>query len=301
MAYSPYCEQTGCVLTDLQRMSDRRADLTTAFGTKKAKDVIKNDMLNKISTQKDTDKDPASKAIMDTIGEGAVNMATQEQLQAAVAGAKPVPPPNLEAEEIQDVYDPQYLLGPEVLNMVPISDWQDAVARGEVVHCASRFVAKRVVRIATGPDPVPRLRLLRYLLWMISFLQASRPGARGMHSVPPREKLRELLAPAPDSIIDSLRRNFSEGTKMRKFHLDCLMTYSCVFALILDNFEMDSLDLREDLRLEPKAIDTYFHEIGAKTKIMSDKSSGKAVNKYKAKLSLPLRFPKQRTMGAKRR
>src|SRR5689334_14550260 len=99
MAYSPHGEQTGCVLTDLQRMSDRRADLTTAFGTKKAKDVIKNDMLNKISTQKDTDKDPASKAIMDTIGEGAVNMATQEQLQAAVASAKPVPPPNLEAEE----------------------------------------------------------------------------------------------------------------------------------------------------------------------------------------------------------
>ena len=106
-----------------QRMMDRRAELTTAFGTKKARDVIKNDALNKISTQKDTDKDPASKAVLETIGVSTVDMATREQLQAAVTGAKPVPPPNIEAEEIQDVYDPVALLGAEVLEMVPTADW----------------------------------------------------------------------------------------------------------------------------------------------------------------------------------
>jgi DNA-directed RNA polymerase I subunit RPA49 len=282
-------------------MAERRADLTSAFGTKKAKDVIKNDLLNKITTQLDTENDPASRAILERIGEVAGDMATQEQLQAAVTGAKPVPPPNLEAEEIQDVYDPAYLLGPEVLNMISVSDWQDALARQEGIQCTSRFVAHRVARVASSSDPVPRLRLLRYLLWMISFFQLSRPGARGVRKLPPRDKLRQMLAPAPDAVIDSLRRNFSEGSEMRKFNIDMLMTYACVFALIIENFEMDSADIREDLRLEQKAIDTYFHEVGARTKIVTDKSSGKAVNRYHVRLALPLHFPKQRIIRAKRR
>ena len=136
---------------------------------------------------------------------------------------------------------------------------------------------------------------------MIAFLQLSRPGKLGVRKIPPRDKLRQALAPAPDSVVDSLRRNFSENGEMRKFHIDCLMTYACVFALTLDNFEMDSLELREDLRLEQKQIDSYFHEVGARTKAVAEKIDGKSINRYKAKLAIPLKFPVQRFIRPKTR
>jgi DNA-directed RNA polymerase I subunit RPA49 len=77
---------------------------------------------------------------------------------------------------------------------------------------------------------------------------------------------------------------------MRKTHVDLLMTHCCVFAAIIDNFELNTWDLREDLRLEQKALTQYFLEVGATVR---QSKKGDKID-YIAKLALPLQFPKIR-------
>ena len=42
----------------------------------------------------------------------------------------------------------------------------------------------------------------------------------------------------------------STFSQLNKWAIDNLMTHICALALILDNYEIDSFDLREDLGIE---------------------------------------------------
>ncbi|EAQ89114.1 hypothetical protein CHGG_05733 [Chaetomium globosum CBS 148.51] len=237
------------------------------------------------------------RALVYTIRESSQHMATREELQAAVDLARPVPRGNFDADEIQDVYVPAEIIGAEVLNAIPVMDWQEQVRNSEPVQVPARFVAHRIVRVAGNEDDVQRLKLLRYLLWVITLWTTTKPGReRGTKSIARRDDLRETLAPAPEVVIENIRRKFSDNGVMRKAHIDLLMTHCCVFASIIDNFEVNTLDLREDLKLEQKQLNQYFLEIGARVK---QSKIGDKIN-HLAKLALPLQFPKMR-QPAKRR
>ena len=140
-----------------------RNDLGQAFGTKKAKKA-----LAAISENAIIDNEPkvksigaSSQAMMSAIGEVTNSMASKEDLQAAADAAKPVPPGNFEAREIQDVYTPQGMIGGELLNAIPIKDWQDAVKKGANKMLTSAFIASRLNAVGEGPDSVTRLKAMR--------------------------------------------------------------------------------------------------------------------------------------------
>ncbi|KAM6526510.1 DNA-directed RNA polymerase I subunit rpa49 [Fusarium solani] len=238
--------------------------------------------------------------MLSSVGEVTSTMASREELQAVVDEAKPVPVANVDATEIQDVYDPKKIIGADILNLVPVREWQEKVQHKESIQVPSRFVAARVNRVAGNEEAVTRLRVLRYFFFVLLFYLHSKPGkARGTRSIPPREKLREFLAPAPEAVIESIRRKFSDRGEMRKFHIDLLMTHCCVFACIVDNFEVDTQNLRDDLKIDQKTMNGYFHEIGGRVKPVSNKDTKTTV--HVARLTLPLNFPKQRHIAPKRR
>lgn len=287
-------------------MMERKTDLGQTFGTKKAKKAIRENVLNAIAPQRKagdapTKIDNAAKAILSSVGGITTNMATREELQAAVDEAKPVPKANFDALDIQDVYDPNVIIGADVLNLVPIREWQEKARHKEGIQTASRFVAARVNAIATNDDAVTRLRVLRYFDFLLMFYLNTKPGKqRGTRQVPPRDKLRELMAPAPEAVVENIRRKFSDAGVIRKFHIDLLMAYCCVFACIVDNFEVDTQNLRDDLRVDQKTINQYFHEIGGRVKPVSNKAEGARAT-HVARLTLPLDFPKQRQMAPRRK
>jgi DNA-directed RNA polymerase I subunit RPA49 len=287
-------------------MLERRTDLGQTFGTKKAKKALRDNILNAIAPKKQPGDSPmkiddAAKAILNSVGKVTTNMATREELQDAVDEAKPVPKANMNAEYIQDVYTPKDLIGEEVLNLVPIREWQEKVRNKEGIQTASRFVAARVNAIAANDDALTRLRVLRYFNFVLMFYLGTKPGRqRGTRQLLQRDKLRELLSPAPEAVIDSIRRKFSESGVMRKVHIDLLMAYCCVFACIVDEFQVDTQNLKDDLRLEQKMMNMYFHEIGGRVKPVKDKSEGGRTI-HLAKLTLPLDFPKQRHMAPRRK
>ncbi|KAI1430859.1 RNA polymerase I associated factor, A49-like protein [Xylaria sp. CBS 124048] len=278
-------------------MMDLRTNLGEAFGTNKAKKALAAITENAIKD--DSKKTPAlaasSQAMMAAIGQVTDTMASKEDLQAVADAAKPVPPGNLKAEEIQGVYTPQGLVGGELLNAIPIKDWQDAVKKGTNTMLTSAFVASRLNPIGEGPDSATRLRALRYLDFLIKFSKLAKGRSP---KIPPPDKLRQLLQPAPEPIVQSIRRKFSSNQLIDKFHRDLLYTYCCALAAILTNFEFETSKIRYDLGLDDKQFAQYFREIGGKVKKVVGTEKG--IQVQMAVLSLPLEFPKVRYQRQKR-
>lgn len=270
---------------------DLRNDLGQAFGTKKAKKALAAITDNAIidNTEKTNARASSSQAIMTAIGEVTHTMASKEDLQAAADAAKPVPPGNFEAQEIQDVYTPQGLVGGELLNAIPIKDWQDTVKKGGNKMLTSAFIASRLNPVGEGPDSATRLKALRYLEFLIKFSKLIKGRTP---KLPPPDKLRQLLHPAPEPVLHNIRRKFSSGQLIDKFHRDLLYTYCCALAAILSNFEFETSKIRYDLGLDDKQFAQYFREIGGKVKKATGAEKGTQVQI--AVLSLPLEFPKVR-------
>lgn len=275
---------------------DMKNELGQTFGTKKAKKAILSLTENAIGTRKRNvdgtyiteQMGDGDRVLMKTMELATSGMATREELQAIVDKAKPVPRGNYEADEIQDVYVPSQIVGGDVLASIPVRDWQQSAMAGEPISVYARYVAQRVATVAIREDALDQLRLMRYMYWLILYMQCARPGKeRGTKRQLAREKLKEQMDGCPDAIVQHIRQRFSDNGTIRKFHMDLLMTHCAAFACILDNFEVDMLDLREDLKLEQKQMSQYFSEIGARIKIVKDGDKTKHI----AKLMLPLRFP----------
>ncbi|CAK7263639.1 DNA-directed RNA polymerase I subunit rpa49 [Sporothrix epigloea] len=284
---------------------DMKNELGQTFGTKKAKKAILSLTENAIGARKRNadgsyiaeQMGDGDRVLMKAMEQATSGMATREELQAIVDQAKPVPRGNFEAKEVQDVYVPSQIVGADVLASIPVRDWQQSAMAGEPISVYARYVAQRVATVAIREDALDQLRLMRYMYWLILYMQCARPGKeRGTKRQLPREKLKEQMDGCPDTIVQHIRQRFSDNGTIRKFHMDLLMTHCAAFACILDNYEVDMLDLREDLKLEQKQMSQYFSEIGARIKVVKNEDKTKHI----AKLMLPLRFPKSMRARAKK-
>lgn len=288
----------------LQTMYDRRVDLGETFGTKKARKALQDNVLNAIGPlkrdqEKPTKIDAASKAMLSSVGAVTSTMASREDLQAVVDEAKPVPKANLDAEEIEDVYDPNVIIGKDILNLVPIREWQEKKKHGDSISVASRYVASRLKTMGSTPEDATRMRILRYMYFVLVFSLTCKPGKeRGTKQVPQRQALHSYMDPAPEAVVENIRRKFSEAGVVRKFHMDLLITHCCVFASLVDNFDCDTSTLREDLKLTQQQMNSYFHEIGVKP---TSRKNDNGATVFSARLKMPLDFPKQRHLGPKKR
>ena len=181
--------------------------------------------------------------------------------------------------------------------MLLVKQWQDAVAEKREIISSSKFVSERVYQASVN---VQKLKVLRYLLAVIDFYKATTPKGRGGNrALPKADVLKTAVSGVPAAVLENIKRKFSDAGQMSKFQADLLMTNVCALALIVDNFEVDIYDLREDLKLETKEMQQYFMEIGARImaanvaeakKLGLDKAS--AVQHKFARLRLPLEFPK---------
>lgn len=292
------------MLTRSKNMRELRNELGQTFGTKKSKKAIISLTENAISKPRTAaemtntgpikhDKDTL--AMLKTMEEATSGMATRSELQARVDESKPRPRANLEAENVQDVYTMEDLIGSEIMKIIPVKDWQDAITLKREITVTSRFVSNRV-RIASSN--VQKLKVLRYLLAALQFYGCTVPK-RGSRALPKKDEVRKAMPGVPEAMAANIQRKFSDHGVMSKFQSDLLITNVCALALIVDNFEVDMYDLREDLNLEPKEMQTYFSEIGARIlaanegdrkRLGLDKAA--AMQRKFARLRLPLEFPK---------
>ncbi|KFY10480.1 hypothetical protein V492_05000 [Pseudogymnoascus sp. VKM F-4246] len=289
---------------DYKNMRDLRNDLGQTFGTKKSKKAIASLTENAISKPRTAAElantepvkhDAVTAAMLRNMAEVTSGMATQQELQTVVDESKPRPRANLDAENPKDVYTIDDLIGAEIMKVIPVKEWQDAVKAKEQIITSSKFVSDR---IQLASSSVQKLKVLRYLLATLEFYGATIPR-RGVRALPKKDELRKAMPGIPEAVAGNIQRKFSDHGMMSKFQMDLLITNVCALALIVDNFEVDVYDLREDLKLEARQMQTYFSEIGArimaanegeKKRLGLDKAA--AMQHKFARLRLPLEFPK---------
>jgi DNA-directed RNA polymerase I subunit RPA49 len=256
-------------------MTAKRHALAAEFGSKKSRKAIQ-DMAENAITQgraqgaKAGTKDEAvASAVLQNMSTTTSGMPTKEAIAAAVDASKPRPVANLAAEYPSEVYPVDTIVGKDLLAIIPIKDWVDAAEAGQAVNVHSQFVAKRIFKLAKAKE-LQKLKILRFILLCVNFNAALKSKGRGPKTVPPKDKLlAEMGENAPGPVVDAIRRRFASEyvssyslisvytdkartNDMTRWHIDNLMTHIAAAALIVDNFEVDVNDLRDDLKLENK-------------------------------------------------
>jgi DNA-directed RNA polymerase I subunit RPA49 len=222
-------------------------------------------------------------------------MPSRLQLQEEADAAKPRPKANLKATDVKEVYTADSLIGKEIFKHVPTLDWVKDVEANKEVIVTSRFVANRI-RSLSGT--IEKLKILRYLYILLEFLNSTK-AAKGGRQLPRRDEVKTVMAGIPEVLVESVKRRFSDAGFIKKYNVDLIITHCCALACLVDNYEVDMWDLRQDLKLEQREMQQYFMEIGAKIVALPEatrKSLGLdravAAQRKVAKLKIPLEFPK---------
>lgn len=196
----------------LQSLS-ARSTLGLAFGTKKAQKAIRARTENTITPahrSTTTPLDPVAAAILNGMTSSRIVEQTRQELQAAIADAKPGPKPNLQAQSPVDVYSLEDLVGFDTLRILAVRDWQDKVRAGADIVTKSRFVSGRVRKVADSGD-VRKLKALKYLLLLVQWYHCFRPGRKGVKALPSKKEVEEVVEGASEEIRNGFAKRFAEG------------------------------------------------------------------------------------------
>lgn len=287
----------------------QREALGREFGTKKAKKAIASKTENAIINPNDTKgkgkTTDVQTAILDSVADTAAGPGAQtaEQEADALLAAKPIPKPNVHADSVEEVYPLSTLMPAHDAQRVLIKDWQDRIRAEEDVPLKHRFPAFRLKDIVYSDD-ADKLKALRYLTLLLDFydclVNAGRSAAK---KVPKKEVVAKKLADWPPALVNSVRTRFTNdsGSELGKWQLDNLYTHICALSLYVDGWSTDTSNLKDDLKLETKAMSQYFAELGCKVSAPNEGDKARlgigkaqaAVTRM-AKLKLPLEFPKAR-------
>ena len=151
-------------------------------------------------------------AVIESMSQSSTIIPSREELQAVVDEGKPRPRPNLDAETPADVYKVQDLVGLDTLRVLSVRSWQEAVKKGEDVKTSSRFVSRRLVGIGQTDD-VMRLKSLRFLLLLLDWNTALKPGSKGGKRFPGNEAIRKAVGPEiGEGILEGVRKRFAPET-----------------------------------------------------------------------------------------
>jgi DNA-directed RNA polymerase I subunit RPA49 len=193
----------------------KRHALASEFGSKKSKKAIANMTENAIARNKASDAgagpkdETVSSAVLQGMSSTTNDMPTKEALAAAVDSSKPRPPANIAAEYPSDVYTIDAVIGKDLIGLIPVKDWVDASEAGEGVEVHSRFVARRILKLAKAKE-FQKLKVLKFILLCMNFSNALRSRGKGAKTVPHKDQLMLAMGedvPAP--VVDAIRRKFA--------------------------------------------------------------------------------------------
>jgi DNA-directed RNA polymerase I subunit RPA49 len=287
----------------------QRQELGREFGTKKAKKAIADKTVNAIVNRDPngkSKKDDVQDAILQSMPDTSATALTEDQALEASLESKPIPRPNLAAEEVEEVYPFNTLVPPADARMLDVSEWQEKAQNEEKVNFQHRFIAYRMNSLSLS-DEIDRLKALRYLQLLLEFHSALAPAGKTGKKVPKKDVLARRLAAWPDTLVSSVRRRFAnEANELPKWHLQRLYTHMCALTLFVDGWVTDTTNLKDDLNMEVKEIVQYFRELGCRISAPTEAErerwgikKGMEKGVKVAKLKSPLDFPKAR--GARRR
>lgn len=298
---------------------EARVALGYEFGTKKAKNVLANQEINKVDHA--AMNESISSEIMDQVTLNK-DMPTSAQLGITMKEERPLPKYNITAPSAEQVYDRTDVIPAEEWEMLDISLW----IKTKNVRTSSEFVNQRINRWLEDESNrhTHKLKLCRYIDYVVRFF---REQATHRGKLPSVGAMQKVFGMAPQVVVEGLYNRFAERTTpgskggddryiVSPAHALKAMFYLAVCCLMVDNYDVDMLDLKNDLGLMPREyaqsrlaksrksansairMADAFKQVGCKIRdltaaqIASQKlTKAEAAQHKRAVLTIPLEFP----------
>lgn len=246
----------------------KRHALAAEFGSKRSRKAIEDMTQNAIQRGDATKDEGMAENVLQGMSGATDDMPTTAQLAAAVDESKPRPRANLSAEYPIDVYPIDVVVGKELMALIEVNDWVTASESGKGVEVGSRFVAKRITKLVKNKQ-YQKLKVLRFILLCVKLNDIAKPG-KGAKRLPPKGKFEAAIGEdVPAALGNTIRRRFAteyvvscfyrscgliklRNNDLPRWNIDNLITHACASALIVDDFEVDVNDLKEDFKLDNK-------------------------------------------------
>ncbi|KAF8939235.1 RNA polymerase I associated factor, A49-like protein [Dissophora ornata] len=274
--------------------------LGEAFGTKKIKQQIKSVERNAVNV---STLDSVAGILHDSISAKTSALPSKASIKAAADEDRPIPPYDLEATKVEDIYKLENLITPAEYQLIPFKSLLDKANQplSALPFQGSKYVNDALVAaLSVSKKDRHRIRLLMY----INFLMAFR-------TVPDRrlddtETLNKIMGETPSVILENFYERFTEtpegGDKKRHTFTpkskDKLLCWILAIALTLENFNIDAAAVTKDLSLKQTKVNELFKSLGCKINDLSATQKAQlgiegedAKTMKRAILTVPLMFP----------
>ncbi|KAF9123417.1 DNA-directed RNA polymerase I subunit rpa49 [Mortierella sp. 14UC] len=274
--------------------------LGEAFGTKKIKQQIKSVERNAVNVGT---LDSIAGILQDTIAAKTNALPSKESIKAKADEDRPIPPFDIAATKVEDIYKVDTLITPAEYQVIPFKALLEKTTQplAALPFRNSTYVNNALTAaLSISKKDRHRIRLLMYISFLMAFrtipdkkLDDSEFVTKVMGDVPSAilEGLYEKFTEVPDG-LEKKRHTFTPKSK------DKLLCWILAIALTLENFSMDAAALTKDLSMKQTRINELFKSLGCKVneltateKAQSGASAEDARGMRRAILTVPLTFP----------
>ncbi|KAF9432852.1 DNA-directed RNA polymerase I subunit rpa49 [Entomortierella beljakovae] len=274
--------------------------LGEAFGTKKIKQQIKSVERNAVNV---STLDSVASILHDSIAAKTSALPSKESIKADADEDRPIPPYDLNAAKVEDIYKIDTLITPSEYQLIPFKTLLDKTTQPLTVlpFQESTYVNDGLkAALSTSKKDRHRIRLLMY----ISFLMAFR-------TIPDRklddsETINRIMGDIPSVILENFYERYTEtpeGSDKKRHTFtpkskDRILTWIFAIALTLENFNIDASAMTRDLSLKQSKVNELFKSLGCKVsdatasqKAEASASTDDVKGMKRAILTVPLAFP----------
>ncbi|KDQ16924.1 hypothetical protein BOTBODRAFT_30311 [Botryobasidium botryosum FD-172 SS1] len=287
-------------VSNLQRLQARNA-LGETFGTKKAKAAIRAAERNKVDVSA---MEGVVGHLQDSIDANTVSLPTQEQAKATVDSHRPIPPVNIAAQTPSEVYNINDIALENELDAAPVSSLISR-ERNVLPYWRSKWLNAHLEKILAAKKPSKKkLKLVFFISSMLAFKDAR---------VGDKAALQKKLERVPSIILDGLLARFTETSRgsakstMTEDSRTRLLTHMFALCLKLDDYATEIAVIAADLQMPQTQISQLFKALGCTVETYSKAererlkmSLAEARENRKARLKIPLVFPKAKSGPARR-
>ncbi|KAF9297973.1 RNA polymerase I associated factor, A49-like protein [Linnemannia elongata] len=270
------------------------------FGTKKIKQQINSVARNAVNVGA---LDSIAGILHDSIAAKTNALPSKESIKARADEDRPIPPFDLAATKVEDIYKIDSLIAPSEYQVIPFKALLEKTNQplAALPYQNSSYVnGALTAALSISKKDRHRIRLLMYISILMAFrtipdkkLDDNETVSRIMGDVPSviLENLYERFTESPEG-VDKKRHTFTPKSK------DKLLCWILAIALTLENFNMDAGALTRDLSMKQTRVNELYKSLGCKVneltateKAQSGASNEEVKTMKRAILTVPLTFP----------
>ncbi|KAG0226002.1 DNA-directed RNA polymerase I subunit rpa49 [Actinomortierella wolfii] len=277
--------------------------LGEAFGTKKVKQQIKSVERNAVNVNT---LETVADILRDTIAEKTSTLPSKEEIKAKADEDRPIPPYDINATKVEDIYKLDTLITPAEYQIIP---FKPLLEKGVQLSTILPFKTSSYVNeglkaaLSTSKKDRHRIRLLLYLSFLMAFRTI--PDKKLNNT----ETVNAIMGNCPSLILENFYQRFTEipesaiGDDRQKHTFtpkskDKLLCWMLAITLHLENFNMDASTLTHDLSLKQTRVNELYRSLGCKVSELTPTQRAQlgleasdAQGMKRAVLTVPLTFP----------